>query len=121
MKNQIFRAAVPPDILFALLDRICLKTAKYYYIDYNSFKKFAYEDAVRAAFFDALRPLYHESKQYYLDRKMTYNAFVNIVRQVCKTNHIAFTSKIRYNKSSYNIDYYIFHYASPPSTPRKTE
>lgn len=107
-KNQIFREEVPKSLLFNLLQNICLKTDKYYFIDYNSYKKFLYEEELHKTFLDTLRPLYHESKRVYLDRKMTYNSFINIVRQICKFNHIPFTSKIHYNKSSYNIDYYIY-------------
>ena len=116
MKNQIFKNEVPSKILFDLLEKISMKTTKYYYIDYNSFKKFVYatdEDAIKgileSIFIEEIRPFYYESKQHYLNRKMTYNSFVNVVRQICKKSHIPFTSKIRYNKSSYNIDYYIFY------------
>jgi hypothetical protein len=109
MKNQIFREEIPNSLLFGLLDKICMKTEKYYYIDYISYKKFEYEEKIKTEFLTTLRPLYHESKRTYLDRPMTYNSFVNIVRQICKRNHIPFSSKIRYNKSSYNIDYYIYY------------
>lgn len=108
MKNQIFRADVPNALLFSLLDRLCMKTEKYYYIEYTSFRKFMFDEEARDAWLTSLRPYYHESKRYYLDRKMTYNGFINLVRQICKKNHIPFTSKIHYNKTSYNIDYYIF-------------
>jgi len=130
MKNQIFRTEVPVSLLFALLDRLCMKTDKYYYIDYHSYRKFMFEEAARDAWLAELRPYYYESKKHYLDRKMTYNSFVNIVRQVCKYNQIPFTSKIRYDKTSYNIDYYIFHTpdtvrtsprASPRASPRKRD
>jgi hypothetical protein len=116
MKNQIFREEVPSYLLFDLLDKICLKTAKYYYIDFNSYKKFVYSNDETASkgtlqedFICKIRRFYHESKLHYLERKMTYNSFINIVRQICKKGHIPFTSKICYNKSKYNIDYYIFH------------
>jgi len=117
MKNQIFRTEVPVSLLFALLDRLCMKTEKYYYIDFLSFRKFMFEEAAREEWLASLRPFYYESKQHYLDRKMTYNSFINIVRQICKKNQVPFTSKIRYDKTSYNIDYYIFH---TPELPRRS-
>lgn len=120
MKNQIFRETIlPSSLLFDMLEIVAMKTAKYYYIDYNSYKKFMYEEAMQQTFVQTIRPYYHESKQHYLDRKMTYNSFINIVRQICKNNNIPFTSKIRYNKSAYNIDYYIFYGGEDmPITPR---
>jgi len=114
MKNQIFRSEVPKTLLFVLLDRLCMKTDKYYYIDYHSYRKFMFDEVSRDEWLQQVRPFYHESKRHYIDRKMTYNSFVNMIRQICKLNHIAFTSKIRYDKTSYNIDYYIFLSESEP-------
>jgi hypothetical protein len=44
-----------------------------------------------------------------VDRKITYNSFVTIVRQICRLNDVVFTSQIRYNESKYNIDYFVYH------------
>jgi len=30
------------------------------------------------------------------------------LRQICKYNHLPFTSKIKYDKSNYEINYYIY-------------
>ena len=38
---------------------------------------------------------------------MTYTAFTTVLRQICKFNHIKYTTKIRYEKSTYEIVYYI--------------
>lgn len=124
MKNQIFKNDdLPSAVLFDMLEIVAMKTPKYYYIDYNSYKKFMYEETLQQNFISQVRPFYHDSKQHYLDRKMTYNSFVNIVRQICKNNNIPFTSKIQYNKSAYNIDYYIFYdiqeIQESPKTPRQ--
>jgi hypothetical protein len=105
--NQIFKKEIPNSLLFNLLDNICLKTERFYYIDYNSYKKFIYEDA-HVYFIENLRNYYHDSKKYYLDRTMSYNSFTNMIRQICKHNNIIFNSKIIYNKSKYNIDYFIY-------------
>ena len=37
MTNQIFKNNVPNNLLFDTLDKICLKTDKYYLIDINYF------------------------------------------------------------------------------------
>ena len=36
-------------------------------------------------------------------------SFITIIRQVCKKNHIPFNSQIKYDKSSYDICYYIYY------------
>lgn len=59
-------------------------------------------------FCEKIRDNYHISKQFYIERKMTYNSFTNIVRQICKSNNIMFTSQIKYNESKYNIDYLVY-------------
>jgi hypothetical protein len=51
---------------------------------------------------------YHHSKKFYVERDFKYNSFTNIVRQICKSNDITFTSQIKYNESRYNIDYFVY-------------
>jgi hypothetical protein len=105
--NQIFRKAVPNEILFGLLESICLKTNKYYLIDMNSYKKMLF-NGYNNKFFETIRPYYHDSKLYYLTRKTTYNSFTNIIRQICKNNNIMFASQIKYCESKYVIEFFIF-------------
>jgi hypothetical protein len=107
MTKQIFKSYVPNEMFFEFLDKICLKTEKYYLIDMNSYKKMLFYSH-NVEFFDKIRPHYHLSKQFYLDRKITYNTFTTIIRQICKANNIMFTSQIKYNESKYNIDYLIY-------------
>jgi hypothetical protein len=109
MSNQIFKKSLPVDILFELLDQICLKTEKYYLIDLNAFKKMVFLK-LNEPFLTLLSEYYHSSKQFYLTREFTYNSFTNIIRQICKNNAIMFTSNIKYNESKYNIDYFIYFY-----------
>jgi hypothetical protein len=52
---------------------------------------------------------YHDSKRVYVTREMTYNSFINIVRQICKSNQMMFTSQIKYMESKYSIEYLIFY------------
>jgi hypothetical protein len=63
---------------------------------------------------------YHASKQFYIERKFTYNSFTNIVRQICKSNGITFTSQIKYNESQYNIDYFVYYISTVESTDKDT-
>ena len=107
MLKQIFKNQVPIHLVVELLDKICLKTEKYYLIDMNAYKKMMFH-GLETDFFAIIKEYYHASKQFYIDRKLTYNSFTNIVRQICKSNNIMFSSQIKYNESKYNIDYFIY-------------
>lgn len=107
MTKQIFRNVVPIQVLFDVLEEVCLKTDKYYLVDMNAYKKFIYKD-LHTSFCASIMEYYHLSKQFYVNRKMTYNSFTNLIRQICKTNNVMFTSHIKYNESKYNIDYLIY-------------
>ena len=107
MSKQIFKKLVPLDMLYELFDRICLKTEKYYLVDQNAFKKFMYYQ-LNEAFCESLKEYYHTSKHFYLTRPMVYNSFTNIVRQICKSNGVMFTSQIKYNESKYTIEYLVY-------------
>ncbi len=107
MLKQIFKHNVPIHIIFNLLDIVCLKTEKYYLIDNNAFKKLLYNN-YQHDFLNTILDYYQDSKKFYVTRKFNYNSFVNIIRQICKSNDIMFTSKIKYNESKYNIDYFIY-------------
>jgi len=108
MLNQIFKKNIPVDILYELLEKICVKNEKYYLVDHNSYKKMLYHHFYDE-FCEKILEYYHVSKQFYLTRKLTYNSFTNIIRQICKSNNIMFTSNIIYNKSLYNIQYLIYY------------
>ena len=106
MSTQIFKQNVPNESLYILLDSICVKNDKYYILNHSSFKKGVFNDAIKL-FIDACKPFYHISKQKYLDRKLTYNNFTTILRQICNFNKINYTSQIKYDNSTYDIIYYI--------------
>ena len=108
MSKQIFRRKIPHIILFKLLDDICLKTDKYYVFDVNAYKKMDFYK-YHHNFLEILKSYYHQSKYFYLERKLTYNSFINIIRQICKNNGITYTSQIKYFESKYFIDYFIYH------------
>ena len=108
MSKQIFRKLVPKEILYDLLEKVCLKTDKYYLVDHNAYKKFIYLELDKE-FIDTILGYYHGSKQFYAMREMNYNSFINIVRQICKSNQMMFTSQIKYMESKYSIEYLIFY------------
>jgi len=107
MVSQLFKKTIPNELLFTLLDKICIKTDKYYLIDINAYKKLLFYN-YHTEFCDTIKEYYFAGKQFYVERKMTYNSFTNIIRQICKNSNIMYTSQIKYNESKYNIDYLIF-------------
>jgi len=108
MSTQIFKKNIPNDMLFSLLDSTCLKNEKHYTLNAESFKRGLFKEIIQKFITDCI-PYYHLSKRKYLERKITYNSFTTILRQICKFNKITYTSKIIYDKSSYGIVYYIYY------------
>lgn len=108
MSTQIFKNGISNEILFKLLDEICLKNDKHYIFNTNSYKKGLYNGSI-PNFIEYCKPYYHNSKKKYLERKITYNSFSTILRQICNYNKITYTSQIKYDKSKYDIIYYIYH------------
>jgi len=108
MDSQIFKAIYPKEELFDLLDKICEKTDNYYLIDNACYKKMLFHK-YEMDFLVTIIEYYHDSKRFYVEREFSYNSFVNIIRQVCKHNEIAYSNKINYNDSQYSIKYYIYH------------
>jgi hypothetical protein len=107
MSTQIFKKNIPNDILFKLLDSICIKYDKYYIYNIEAFKSGIFKEII-PKFIEECRPYYHLSKKKYLDTKTTYNSFTTILRQICNFNKIKYVSQIKYDKSKYNIIYYIY-------------
>jgi hypothetical protein len=105
--TQIFKTVPPAVILFSFLSDICDKTEKCFIFDKNSYKRAIYNDKI-TAFLDICKPYYHTSKQTYLDRKLTYNSLITIIRQICNINKIGYASEIKYDKSLHTIVYYIY-------------
>lgn len=106
--SQIFKNHIPNQFLFNLLEKICLKNEKYCIFDNDSFKKGIYNQAIQD-FLKICIPYYHLSKRKYLEKKCSRNNFLTILRQICNFNNIRYTSQIKYNKSKYDIVYYIYY------------
>jgi hypothetical protein len=108
MSTQIFKKKIPNEVLFTLLDSICLKNEKHYTLNIEAFKKGVFKELVQN-FINNCTPFYHLSKRKYLEKKLTYNSFTTILRQICNFNKITYTSQIIYDKSTYGIVYYIYY------------
>jgi hypothetical protein len=108
MSTQIFKNEIPTSLLFNLLDSICIKNNKYYLLTSECFKKGMFNNCIQE-FLENCKKHYHTSKQHYLERKINYNAFTTIVRQICNFNKLIYTSQIRYSNSKYDIVYLIYY------------
>jgi hypothetical protein len=107
MSNQIFKKNVPNEMLFTLLDSICAKNEKYYVLNNEAFKRGVFQESIQHFLTDCNK-YYHISKKKYLERKLTYNTFTTVLRQICNFNSITYTSQIKYDKSNYDIIYCIY-------------
>ena len=107
MCSQIFKSPYPKNLLFGFLDKYSEKKNNYYYFTKISFKKALFDKAIKP-YCDSLKEYYFNSKHKYLAKQQNYRSFITIVRQICKYHHISFTSKIKYDKSNYEIVYYIY-------------
>jgi hypothetical protein len=107
MSTQIFKKDIPNDLLFNLLEDICMKNDKHYILNLESFKKGVFNDSIQQ-FFELCKPYYHNSKKKYIEKKVTYNSFITVVRQICNYNKLTYISQIKYIKSTYDIVYIIY-------------
>jgi hypothetical protein len=107
MSTQIFKKDFPSEVFFNLLNTICVQNEKHYILNNDSFKKGVYNESI-TQFIEFCKPYYHNSKKKYLEKKLTYNSFTTIVRQICNYIKLSYTSQIKYNKSTYDIVYIIY-------------
>ena len=109
MTSQIFKTQIPNQLLINLLEENAVKSEKCYVVNNNVYKKGIFNESI-PKFITECRQYYFLSKRKYLDRKLTYNSFITILRQICNVNKITYTSKIRYDKSVYDIEYHILYF-----------
>ena len=107
MSSQIFKDKIPTDFFFNFLNSFCVKNEKYYLLNNAAFKKGLLNN-VFDKFFEEFKPYYHISKQKYLEGKNNYKKITTLIRQICNFNKLTYTSLIKYEKSTYDIIYYIY-------------
>ena len=108
MSSQILKERIPSHILYDFCEKTAIFTSdNYYLINKSSFKKAEFNNLLNS-FRDSIKQYYHKSKLYYVERELTYSKFITLLRQICKCNNISYTSKIKYDKSTYDIFYYIY-------------
>jgi hypothetical protein len=103
--NQIIKTKI--DFFNEFIISIGIVESNYVIVNETIFKKAEYNDLIKS-FFEKLLPHYHKSKQFYLTREINFASFITVLRQICKSNDIHFTSKLKYSKSSHYIEYYFY-------------
>ena len=106
--TQLFKTQIPSEILFKLFTNLSVKQSNYFIFDLISFKKGIFTEEI-VLFLETIKPYYYLSKQKYVSRLPTYNTFTTIIRQICNYNKIKYKTEIKYDKSTYNIVYHIYH------------
>jgi hypothetical protein len=106
-QQQIFFSVPSPQGLLDFLKINAEKHSDHFRFFNTHYKQAVFRNSIKS-FISDLEPHYHESKKHYITRKMDYNKFVTIIRQICNSNNITYTKKMIYNNSSYEIVYYIY-------------
>lgn len=119
MISQIFKKIYPKEDLLSFLKKYSTNHGKFLLFSKSSFKKIKI-DNMDQHFFDTLKPYYHNSKQFYVNRKPIYKHFITIIKQLCKINNIPYNSNIIYSKSTYELQYKIFHTFELNQTNKKS-
>jgi hypothetical protein len=111
--SQIFKSNIPTNMLFELLDKICIKHENYYALNNGAYKKGIFNGDIQQFIQDCI-PYYYISKRKYLTRQLNYNHFITIIRQICKHLNIKYINKIKYERSTYDIIYNIYFNSQSP-------
>ena len=106
MLKQNFDTTILYELLEQISEKINDSSNNFYIIDMVSFKRLEYYDILNT-FVKKVEPYYINSKKFYVTRKLDYNKFLTLIRQICKFSNINYYSKISYDKSKYFIKYYI--------------
>jgi hypothetical protein len=107
-QQQLFFSIPSPDLLWVFLLKYGEEhNNKFYIFSKTHYKKALFYNSIQP-FIKQLEPYYYESKKHYVNRKMDYNKFVTIIRQICNCNAITYEKKMIYNNSTYEIEYHIY-------------
>lgn len=105
--NQNFKSNIPIELLWNFLQDNFIDKDTHFVINKFLYKKTEYNNNI-TLFIESLKEYYYISKRKYVDRTMTYKNFLTVIRQLCNANNISYTSKLVYDKSSYEIEYSVY-------------
>lgn len=106
MSLQLFKTPPPKKILFDFLNKFCIFESNHYILEKSNYKSALLKGVVKP-FIQELKPFYHNSKLFYIERANKFKPFITIIRQLCKLYNTPINSIIRFSKSSYEIKYKI--------------
>jgi hypothetical protein len=107
MKNQLFKTIVAPNILWDFLKENGENQGEYYIFTKPLYKKACFNNNI-LPFIQGLEEYYYDSKKHYITRKIDYAKFITIIRQLCNSLEIVYTTQLIYNNSTYEIVYFIY-------------
>ena len=105
--SQLFKKKYAPKKLMDFLKKICVIKNNHFTLTKDSYKR-AQLLNILDPFLKDTKEHYFPSKQHYITRPMRFSYFVTIIRQLCKECCMGWASDISYDKSSYNMRYYIY-------------
>jgi len=106
MQHQLFKRLPPRKILFDFLNECCAFESDGYILEISNYKSALLKGKIQP-FILEIRPFYHTSKLFYIEKANNFKSFVTIIRQLCKLYNIPINSKLLFSKSSYTIKYKI--------------
>jgi hypothetical protein len=105
--SQNFKSKIPINLLWDYLQTNFIDKDTHFSISKFLYKKTEYNNSI-IIFIDSLKEYYYVSKRKYIEGQMNYKKFLTIIRQICNANNINYTTKLVYDKSSYEIEYSIY-------------
>lgn len=105
-ETQLFKIQVPINIFLDFLKCNFTEKESHFIITKFLYKKCEYNNTI-SPFMAILKDYYYNSKKKYVERNMSYNFFLTIIRQLCNSHNIKYETKLIYDKSSYEIEYTI--------------
>ena len=107
MKNQLFKTLIDTTLLWGFLKENGEEQPDYYILSKPLYKKAIFNDNINP-FLKKMEEFYYDSKKYYVTRKLDYTKFITIIRQICNSLNLKYTTQFLYNNSTYEIVYYIY-------------
>ncbi len=107
MKGQVFKKCVPASLLWRFLKEIQAEELDNCIIISNAEYKRALLLQYLLPFIKEMEEYYLPSKRHFITKNISYHNLLTILRQICNANSITYERKMKYDKSSYEIVYYI--------------
>ncbi len=104
--KQLFKLMPPIDIFYKFLDSNFEYENNMYKITGIFFNKCIYKNTLKD-FCEKISPFYHNSKQNFINVNNDYAKFSTVIRHLSKLYDFEYKKNIKYNNSSYDIEYNI--------------